>query len=643
MSVALNQGLLTGDTLSKLKHNFNTPNTKIQERELSINQNQILQIQNQFMRKENWESIKNQLASNDVINTLVLSGISINTEGIKILSDIIRTYPQIKNLKLEWNILYDFPNEFDQFCNAVTTSCIVYLSLNNNKINSGMCSSIQYMIANAKNLLYLDMRWNEIGNDGAKLIIAALTKNQNIIELNLIGNKINGDTLRQIAEFMAKNKEFQNDYVFRGKVEQPKNKNQQIYNDIEQIIPLKVIEREKALSNEFKARYDVQLVQNAKLEKENRELSKNLEIERGKVLEMKKNYDDSLEIETTNRIKAEEVIVQLQEKISKLTIENNQLLSNYDDFVKKSTIEKDNLNLQLKSLQDTIARKEKNFEEKYNLLKNENEKINKSLNSTIAQISRDNEDKNKDFLEQSKKLITSFEKRIKEYEGIIEKLKKEKNQLQNELDDEKKNALDDKYALEEKYKNREAKIYNEEQTKFSLMKQELEHTIEKLQSENENLTQQIKNYQTNNKNNVPSDSDHIGLYSTDMDKFNEISVDNAKLSSKNSSLESEISSMLIKMKAKDNEIKKLNEQIAQFDIYKDKLDQKSTEYAFKKDREVNREKELFQNEKLKLNEKIKELENENSKLKESMIKIENNIPKVKEQIKSTLLSYIDSN
>ena len=643
MSVALNQGLLTGDTLSKLKHNFNTPNTKIQERELSINQNQILQIQNQFMRKENWESIKNQLASNDVINTLVLSGISINAEGIKILSDIIRTYPQIKNLKLEWNILYDFPNEFDQFCNAVTTSCIVYLSLNNNKINSGMCSSIQYMIANAKNLLYLDMRWNEIGNDGAKLIIAALTKNQNIIELNLIGNKINGDTLRQIAEFMAKNKEFQNDYVFRGKVEQPKNKNQQIYNDIEQIIPLKVIEREKALSNEFKARYDVQLVQNAKLEKENRELSKNLEIERGKVLEMKKNYDDSLEIETTNRIKAEEVIVQLQEKISKLTIENNQLQSNYDDFVKKSTIEKDNLNLQLKSLQDTIARKEKNFEEKYNLLKNENEKINKSLNSTIAQISRDNEDKNKDFLEQSKKLITSFEKRIKEYEGIIEKLKKEKNQLQNELDDEKKNALDDKYALEEKYKNREAKIYNEEQTKFSLMKQELEHTIEKLQSENENLTQQIKNYQTNNKNNVPSDSDHIGLYSTDMDKFNEISVDNAKLSRKNASLESERSSMLIKMKAKDNEIKKLNEQIAQFDIYKDKLAQKSTEYAFKKDREVNREKELFQNEKLKLNEKIKELENENSKLKESMIKIENNIPKVKEQIKSTLLSYIDSN
>ena len=403
MSVALNQGLLTGDTLSKLKHNFNTPNTKIQERELSINQNQILQIQNQFMRKENWESIKNQLASNDVINTLVLSGISINAEGIKILSDIIRTYPQIKNLKLEWNILYDFPNEFDQFCNAVTTSCIVYLSLNNNKINSGMCSSIQYMIANAKNLLYLDMRWNEIGNDGAKLIIAALTKNQNIIELNLIGNKINGDTLRQIAEFMAKNKEFQNDYVFRGKVEQPKNKNQQIYNDIEQIIPLKVIEREKALSNEFKARYDVQLVQNAKLEKENRELSKNLEIERGKVLEMKKNYDDSLEIETTNRIKAEEVIVQLQEKISKLTIENNQLQSNYDDFVKKSTIEKDNLNLQLKSLQDTIARKEKNFEEKYNLLKNENEKINRSLNSTIAQISRDNEDKNKAFLEQSKK------------------------------------------------------------------------------------------------------------------------------------------------------------------------------------------------------------------------------------------------
>ena len=72
----------------------------------------------------------------------------------------------------------------------------------------------------------------------------------------------------------------------------------------------------------------------------------------------------------------------------------------------------------------------------------ENEKINKSLNSTIAQISRDNEDKNKDFLEQSKKLITSFEKRIKEYEGIIEKLinKNRRDDFFNP-DDKKKKPL----------------------------------------------------------------------------------------------------------------------------------------------------------------------------------------------------------
>ena len=68
----------------------------------------------------------------------------------------------------------------------------------------------------------------------------------------------------------------------------------------------------------------MQLVQNAKLENENKSLTKNLEIERGKVIEMKKDYDNAIEQEINARQKLEDNLRMLQEKNSKLIIENNQ-------------------------------------------------------------------------------------------------------------------------------------------------------------------------------------------------------------------------------------------------------------------------------------------------------------------------------
>lgn len=631
MSLTLTQGLLTGNTIGKLRM---VPNTKIQERELSITQNQIIQYNNQFMREETWNEIKSTLSSRDEINTLILSGISINASGLKILGGILRSYPQIKNLKLEWNVLFDYPNEFSSFCDAVAASCIVYISLSNNKINSGMCEGIQRMIKSSKSLMYIDLRWNEIGNDGGKMIIAALTSNQNVIELNLIGNKINGDTLREIAEFMSKNREYQNDFVL-GPSRKKNEMKQNAISDVEMQIPLKVIEREKALSNEFKARYDVQLVQNAKLENENKSLTKNLEIERGKVIEMKKDYDNAIEQEINARQKLEDNLRMLQEKNSKLIIENNQKDVKIEDTNKQFAMEKENLMLRIKTLEETLLRKEKNYEEKMQILQNENAKINSRLNATIASITKDNEDRANDILEKNKKAIFTFEQKLTESEKMIENLTSQKNKLQSELEEEKKNNLEEKYALEEKYKNRESKIYNDENAKYILMKNELEATIEKLRNENANYSNSDK------VQNVPQKSE-ANIENAQIDKINELTISNANYVKKISSLEAEISSNLIKMKVKDNEIKKLNEQISQFDKYKEKLDKKNNEYAFKKDKELNREKEAFINEKAKLLEKIKELENENAKLKEYQLKLESNIPKTREQIKSTLISYIDS-
>ena len=458
-------GLLTGDPIKKIqsgKFDFSSP---MQERELTFTPNNMIQYQNQLMRDSDWRKLKKEISESKEITTIILSGINIDGDGLKQIGQIINSNSQIKNLKIEWNYLDEYPEEFDYFCECVTRSSLIYLSLNNNKINSTLSRSLQKIILYAKNLQFFDLRWNEIGNEGAKLIVSCLGNNKTLLELNLIGNKINGDTLRDVNEHMIRNKDFQS-YLYSpdnvdGKLKTGK-KETNVLSDIDSTIPLKIIEKEKSISNEFKSRYDVQLIENAKLEKQNKELEKLLELERVKLNEMKKNFDDSVNIESTNRKKAEDLIMTLKEENSKLKIENenlrNELETNKEEYEK----EKNSLNDIINQLKGSLDRKDAEYIEKYNLLNNEYQKINKTLNNSISKMVNESENLKKDFNLRNKNSYDEFDTKLREYEDQIQKLKELNMQLQNEKSELNKNFLDQKLTLDIQYKNREARILEDE-------------------------------------------------------------------------------------------------------------------------------------------------------------------------------------
>jgi len=461
-------GLLTGDPIKKIqsgKFDFSSP---MQERELTFTPNNMIQYQNQLMRDSDWRKLKKEISESKEITTIILSGINIDGDGLKQIGQIINSNSQIKNLKIEWNYLDEYPEEFDFFCECVTRSSLIYLSLNNNKINSTLSRSLQKIILYAKNLQFFDLRWNEIGNEGAKLIVSCLGNNKTLLELNLIGNKINGDTLRDVNEHMIRNKDFQS-YLYSpdnvdGKLKTGK-KETNVLSDIDSTIPLKIIEKEKSISNEFKSRYDVQLIENAKLEKQNKELEKLLELERVKLNEMKKNFDDSVNIESTNRKKAEDLIMTLKEENSKLKIENenlrNELETNKEEYEK----EKNSLNDIINQLKGSLDRKDAEYIEKYNLLNNEYQKINKTLNNSISKMVNESENLKKDFNLRNKNSYDEFDTKLREYEDQIQKLKELNMQLQNEKSELNKNFLDQKLTLDLQYKNREARILEDEKKK----------------------------------------------------------------------------------------------------------------------------------------------------------------------------------
>ena len=547
-------GLLTGDPIKKIQtgqFDFSSP---MQERELSFSPNEMIQYQNQLMRENDWRLLKRNISESKQISTIILSGINIDGEGLKNIGEIISSNSQIKNLKIEWNYLDEYSQEFDFFCDCVTKSSLIYLSLNNNKINSTLSRSLQKIIIYAKNLQFLDLRWNEIGNEGAKLIVSSLGNNKTLLELNLIGNKINGDTLRDVNEHMIRNKDFQSylyspDNVNYTKLKSDK-KETNVLSDIDSTIPLKIIEKEKSISNEFKSRYDVQLIENAKLEKQKKEYEKLLELERQKINEMKKNFDQSVGIESSNRKKAEDLIINLKEENSRLKIENENLRNEIDNIKDQCQKEKNSLNDIINQLKGSLERKDSEYSEKYNILNNEFQKINKTLNNSITKMVNESETLKKDFNVKNKNSYDEFDKKLRENEDEIQKLKEQNQILQKEISDLKKNSLDEKMDLEMQYKSREARLLDDEQNKNLMEKEGLLKRIKVLENTKEDLEGKLNDKKGSNQNlkSNPKDNEYVKYEN----QISELRSQNAQLLKNNGDLESEKSSMLIDLKAKEN-------------------------------------------------------------------------------------------
>ena len=632
-SPKLFNGVLSNINSNNLKNEKYDFQNTIDNYELTLHKNNI-EISNQFMSKNDWNQLINEIENDITLATLLLSGINIDSEGLEILGDIIQTYTQIKNLKLEWNYLFSIPEAFNNFCEKISKSNLVYLGLNNNKINSSLCSGIQKILRLNKNLKYLDLKWNEIGNDGASILINEIGNNKTLLEINLIGNRINGNMLRYINEFLIRNKNFKS-YLYSPDEENlnESEMEKKVLADIDNTIPLKIIEQEKMVSNEFKSRYDVTVIENNRLRQENKELEKILEDLKKKNNNLKDNYDISIENEKKIRLNIEENSMNLKDELNKLKIDNNLLNNDYENLVNENEKVKNRLKERLDYLKDDLNNKKNDYDQKYELLNNEFVKINNNLSEQIRNLVLESE---KNYRKNKRNDYDDLETKVNKLKYENQRLKKENSEFENIIEKNKQNVAKNRLELEEEYKLRESKFMNNERNKYNQQKNNFMNKIKILTA----LNKKLENIRKENNEMKPVKLKSGKSKFTNEDLLNKYQIENDTLKKNNHNLLNENSKLSIDLKAKENLSNQLSEKVNEILKTIESNEKGNNNSLLKKDEEQKKQKTDFEREIDLLKLRLKELENELEIQKQKNYKIDEEKNHASEQIKSSINNYI---
>lgn len=140
--------------------------------------------------------------------------------------------------------------------------------------------------------------------------------------------------------------------------------------------PVRIIEKEKDITEEFKARYDVQLISNSKLEKrvidliicKIRELEVLLNNEKARYDEFRLENQKDLDLERSTKSKYEEMVLKFKEELMRKEIEINKITTDFDIRVSEEVqVKTDALN-ENKLLSEKLDRLKGTYEEKYRVL-----------------------------------------------------------------------------------------------------------------------------------------------------------------------------------------------------------------------------------------------------------------------------------
>uniref|UniRef100_A0ACB8EKX8 Leucine-rich repeat-containing protein 45 n=2 Tax=Sphaerodactylus townsendi TaxID=933632 RepID=A0ACB8EKX8_9SAUR len=151
------------------------------------------------------------LCTNTVVKSLDLKGNNLRAVGAEALGKLLRQNKSIRSLTLEWNNLGIWEESFALFCEGLGANGILQcLDLRNNQINHQGAGELAMALKNNSSLQELDLRWNTIGLLGGRALLNCLHTNRVLRQLELAGNNVPSDILKAVDQAMEHNQERQN-------------------------------------------------------------------------------------------------------------------------------------------------------------------------------------------------------------------------------------------------------------------------------------------------------------------------------------------------------------------------------------------------------------------------------------------------
>ncbi|XP_078509901.1 leucine-rich repeat-containing protein 45 isoform X1 [Lissotriton helveticus] len=150
------------------------------------------------------------LCSNSVVKRLDLKGNNLRAVGAEALGKLLRQNKSIQSLTLEWNNLGMWEDGFSLFCEGLGSNHFLQqLDLRNNQINHQGAGELAVALNRNSSLQELDLRWNNIGILGGRSLLNCLHNNKTLGKLDLSGNNIPSDILKAIEQAITHNHERQ--------------------------------------------------------------------------------------------------------------------------------------------------------------------------------------------------------------------------------------------------------------------------------------------------------------------------------------------------------------------------------------------------------------------------------------------------
>uniref|UniRef100_A0A670XXD5 Leucine rich repeat containing 45 n=1 Tax=Pseudonaja textilis TaxID=8673 RepID=A0A670XXD5_PSETE len=141
----------------------------------------------------------------------VHKGNNLRTVGAEALGKLLRQNKTIQRLILEWNNLGVWEESFTIFCEGLGANHhLQMLDLRNNQINHQGAGELAMALKANSSLQELDLRWNNIGLLGGRALLNCLHSNRTVRQLELAGNNVPSDILKAVDQAMEHNQERQN-------------------------------------------------------------------------------------------------------------------------------------------------------------------------------------------------------------------------------------------------------------------------------------------------------------------------------------------------------------------------------------------------------------------------------------------------
>ncbi|KAL0983895.1 hypothetical protein UPYG_G00134480 [Umbra pygmaea] len=163
-----------------------------------------------MLTEEGAKLLLNGLSANSTIKVLDLKGNNLRSTGAEALGTLLVRNKTLRRLVLEWNALGMWEEAFSVFCEGVASNIsVTQLDLRNNQINHQGASELCLALKRNSTLQELDLRWNNIGLLGGRSFLEALQQNRTLTHLEMAGNNIPSDTLKALEQAMEHNSDRQ--------------------------------------------------------------------------------------------------------------------------------------------------------------------------------------------------------------------------------------------------------------------------------------------------------------------------------------------------------------------------------------------------------------------------------------------------